>query len=151
MNTFCLISTKKLKENQKRFLLNNQISVIDANFIETREIEAEIPPLQKHIIFTSRKSAAIIISKKILTPEHRLFSVGPQTAALLASAGLTITEVRDYAAELSQVIRQDYAHNAFTFFCGTSRMDELPQSLANAGISCREVPVYETLPTPVSI
>ncbi len=34
------------------------------------------------------------------------------------------------------------------FFCGNKRRDELPVTLKNAGITVREIVVYETMPTP---
>jgi uroporphyrinogen-III synthase len=151
MSAFCVISTKKLRENQRRLLLNNQVSVIDADFIQTREISANITSLTRHIIFTSQKSAGIIIAKNILNPQHQILCVGQQTAAVLTSAGLNVVETSDYAAELASVIRSKYTGAKFTFFSGTSRMDTLPTELEGTGIQFTEFPVYETISTPVQI
>lgn len=143
-----LLSTKKLKPNQRELLLNAGLSFVEYDAIQIKSVAFTLPRKLEHIIITSQNGARAFIDQ--FFQEERVpaavncFSVGSKTTALLAENGIKMTKNAANASELAQFIAIMHKNETFTYFCGKQRRDELPSILKEAGVSCNEVVVYET-------
>ncbi len=152
-NNIQILSTKKLQTNQRQFLLNADIAVLEANFIETNAIDFQIQTIHENLIFTSQNAVRSILASKdfkILQTKN-IFCVGIKTKELLEEQGFNVIAHTDYASDLAEIITLIYKTAKYTFFCGNLRRETLPQALTNAGIIFNEVRVYETTLTPQKI
>lgn len=148
-----ILSTKKLKPNQKQFLLNAGISVVEADFIAIRDKAFVFSNIQDNLIFTSG-NAVIAVSQHPEVQDIRrnpCFCVGEKTADLLDENGFTVQEWANSASELANIIVSQYASESFTFFSGNQRLDELPLQLKKAEMAFSEIEVYDTILTPKPI
>jgi len=145
-----MLSTKKLKVNQKQFLLNAGFSVIEADFIQISDKDFTFANSNDNLIFTSGNAVKAVSNHREVQEIRRKpsFCVGEKTADLLDEHGFTVQEIADNAAELAHDIVSHYSSESFTFFSGNQRLDELPNQLKNAGIVFNEIEVYETKLTP---
>ncbi|AWI25001.1 uroporphyrinogen-III synthase [Flavobacterium pallidum] len=148
-----VLSTKKLLPNQRQFLLNAGISVIEADFILVQEKEFTFTEIFDNLIFTSANAVKVVASHPDVQEIRRkpCFCVGEKTAALLDEVGFTVMEIVDNASALAEMIKKNYAKETFTFFCGSLRMETLPVNLKISGISFNEIEVYETVLAPKKI
>lgn len=146
-----ILSTKKLLPNQRQFLLNAAISVVEADFIAVGPIPFTFTDIQDNLIFTSKNAVQAVSAHPDVQSirRHPAFCVGEKTAELLDEVGFTVLACEDNAEALAKTITEQYADESFTFFCGNLRMDTLPAKLAERRIPCHEIQVYETVLTPV--
>lgn len=145
-----IISTKKLLPNQKQFLLNAGLSVVEADFIEVVFTGFSLDNVNENLIFTSQNSVKSFLAKAGYNSyaDRKVFCVGSKTRELLEISGFRVVESADYAEELAKTITNNYSHEEFTFFCGSMRRDTLPNAFRAAGISFKEVEVYKTVLVP---
>lgn len=146
-----VISTKKLAVNQKQFLLNAGFKVMDEDFININPIPFEINDTYDILIFTSQNTVQNILKHKdklILKP---VLCVGIKTRLMLESHGFTVLNTQPEASELIKNIENEYLDKSFTFFCGTSRLDTIPNFLNEKGLKHKIIEVYETIETPFTI
>lgn len=152
MSAVRILSTKKLDYGPKQYLLNAGFSVLEADFINTRPVAFDFGRVTGNLIFTTKNA----VESVVLQPgweqlkSHPVFCVGEKTRALLLEKGFSVAHWAHYSAELADQIRQ-YATENFTFFCGNLRMDTMPMSMKVAGISFREIEVYETILSPTQV
>lgn len=148
-----ILSTKKLRSNQRQFLLNAGFSVVEADFITTTSKDFKIEDAFDSMIFTSQNAVKSFLKNKkaIELKEKKVFCVGSKTKALLEQNGYNVTVSREYASELSEVIINDFPNESFVFFSGNLRRETLPEALQKAKIPLQEINVYETLLTPQKI
>lgn len=148
-----VLSTKKLLPNQRQFLLNAGISVTEADFISVENKDFTFTEIFDNLIFTSANAVKAVASRPDVQEIRRkpCFCVGEKTAKLLDEVGFTVLETADNASALSEIIKKDYAKEAFTFFSGSLRMETLPVNLKNSGINFNEIEVYETVLAPKKI
>lgn len=148
-----ILSTKKLRANQKQFLLNAGFSVVEADFIAIHPKDFAFSNINENLIFTSGNAVKAVSNHPDVQQIRRKpsFCVGEKTADLLDENGFTVQEIADNAADLAQDIISHYASESFTFFSGNQRLDALPGQLENAKITFNEIEVYETTATPKAI
>jgi len=148
-----ILSTKKLQPNQKQFLLNAGISVVEADFIAIQDKAFALSNIQDNLIFTSRNAVKAVSNHSGVQDIRRkpCFGVGEKTAALLDENGFTVLESADSASQLAAVIVSQYPSESFTFFSGNQRLDELPSQLKKAQMAFNEIEVYDTILTPKAI
>ncbi|RZJ68421.1 MAG: uroporphyrinogen-III synthase [Flavobacterium sp.] len=148
-----ILSTKKLKPNQKQFLLNAGFSVIDADFIRVTQLPFQIIDVAENLIITSQNAVRSLAAHPEIQEIRRkpVFCVGQKTADLLDETGFTVQETADNALTLAQIIIAGYATESFTFFSGNIRRNELPMALIEADVDLNEIEVYETELTPIKI
>ena len=148
-----ILSTKKLLPNQKQFLLNAGISVIEADFITVHYTPFKLTDIRQNLIFTSRNAVISFLrneeSSRYLN--HPVFCVGSKTKEAAENAGYTVAAVADYGEELAGMIVNGYAAESFTFFSGSLRREVLPDALTDAGIAFNEIEVYQTILSPHKI
>lgn len=148
-----ILSTKKLQPNQKQFLLNAGLSVLEADFISVNLKAFAIDKVNENLIFTSQNAVISFLhnEKAAMLKGRKIFCVGIKTKAALEHYGYTVEACTDYAEDLAKVITQSYNKGSFTFFAGSMRRETLPEAMGNAGIVMNEVLAYETVLTPHSI
>lgn len=146
-----VISTKKLVINQKQFLLNAGFKVMDEDFISIKPIPFEINETCDILIFTSQNTVQNILKFKdqlILKP---VLCVGIKTKLMLESLGFTVLNAQPEASELIKIIENEYLDKSFTFFCGRSRLNTIPNFLNEKGLKHEIIEVYETIEIPFTI
>ena len=152
-----ILSTKKLLVNQKQFLLNANISVVEADFISINQKKVSIEAINENLIFTSQNSVLSLIENLqesdtlALLKKKNVFCVGMKTKELLEENGFNVIAYTGYAVDLGEIITLIYGKEKFTFFTGNLRRDTLPEALKNAEIVFNEIQVYETVLNPQKI
>jgi uroporphyrinogen-III synthase len=152
-----ILSTRKLLVNQKQFLLNANISIVEADFISIHQKKVAVETINENLIFTSQNSVVSLIenlgSSDTLTllKQKKVFCVGMKTKSLLEENGFNVIAYTGYAADLAEIITLIYGREKFTFFSGNLRRDTLPDALTNAEVVFNEIQVYETILTPQKV
>ena len=147
-----IVSTKKLLPNQRQFLLNAGMSVIEADFIKIQYCDIEIPIAADFLIFTSSNAVkSILLNKKIEKLQQiPCFCVGEKTAQLLIQNGFQVHNSADYADDLIGSITAETGKK-FIFLCGNLRLNTIPNALRDANIQFQEFEVYKTALHPMKI
>jgi len=152
-----ILSTKKLEVNQKQFLLNANISLVEADFISIEQKKITVETVNENLIFTSQNAVLSLIEnlKETETLEllkkKNVFCVGMKTKGLLEENGFNVIAYTGYAADLAEIITLIYGKEKFTFFSGNLRRDTLPEALSEAEVVFNEIQVYETNLTPQKV
>jgi len=148
-----VLSTKKLQPNQKQYLLNAGLAVVEADFISIAYKPFEIKNSTQNIIFTSQNAFKSFLLNDAIEgfKESRIFCVGSTTKQFIEGKGYIVFASADYAENLAEVIIAGHSTESFTFFSGSMRRDTLPDALAKANVNYVEVEVYETVLTPQKI
>ncbi len=105
------------------------------------------------VIFTSTNAVRAVTNVLHHPPDWKIFCVGSETKKRVTSF-FGKSAVMDYAGnaeELSAKIIQPGQVKEAVFFCGDQRRDILPDQLRAAGVSLKELAVYQTLLTPVRL
>ena len=145
-----ILSTKKLKPNQRQFLLNAGFSVVEANFIEIEHYNQEVLNVNENLVFTSSNAVKSILPVKDNLAGKPCFCVGTKTKKLLEEHGFNVVATSENAEGLAMKII-DFPHEKFTFFTGNLKMENLPAILRKANIEFNEVEVYKTVLSPKQI
>ena len=142
-----VLSTKKLKPNQRELLLNAGLQFVEYDAIRTQEVAFTLSRKLKNVIITSQNGARALLnnlSSEQLESIESCFTVGEKTTALLAENGIKTTKTAQNGEELACFIIENHKNEPFTYFCGRQRRDELPTLLKENDVVCDEVVVYET-------
>ena len=152
-----VLSTKKLLVNQKQFLLNANISLVEADFISINQKKVNIETINENLIFTSQNAVLSLIENLEdtdtieLLKKKNVFCVGMKTKGLLEENGFNVIAYTGYAADLAEIITLIYGKEKFTFFSGNLRRDTLPDALKEAKIVFNEIEVYQTILNPQKV
>ena len=146
-----ILATKKLAYNQKQYLLNAGFKVIDENFIHVQRIVFKIKNTNDILIFTSQNSVLNVLSYKNEFLHKPVMWGGEKTKNILREHGFSVVSFHANASELIKNIENNYMNNSFTFFCGTSRLNTIPDFLTEKCITHQIIEVYETIKTPVKV
>ena len=141
-----LLSTKKLKENQRSLLLNANISLVEYNAIKVDFVPFEVPLSIENAIFTSQNAVKAVMSFELGVMS--CFCVGEKTKSLLEQNGQKVIKMAKYASELADFIVKNHKNDKFHFFCGNLRSDEIPSKLKENKIAYEEIQVYKTVLIP---
>lgn len=141
-----ILSTKKLLPNQRQFLLNADLAIVETDFIRTENINFDLSHINDNLIFTSQNAVLSVLQHPDSTKlkSKNVFCVGSKTKALLEENGFTVEIHTGYAADLAEIISLMHQNESFTFFCGNLRRDVLPEMLNENGITFNEIEVYQT-------
>lgn len=137
-----VLATKKLKENQRSLLLNAGISFVEYNAIKIEFIPFEVPKNIENAIFTSQNAVNAVRSYELGV--RSCFCVGEKTKQLLKENGLNVIKMTEYASELADYLVKTHKDEAFHFFCGNIRSNEIPVRLKENNITFEEIEVYKT-------
>lgn len=148
-----IVSTKKLLPNQKQFLLNANISVVEADFVTIELNEFSVNNNSRFLIFSSQNAVESILKNNKLEQlkTKKCFCVGQKTKIALGLQGFEVLETANYASELASIICNQYAEESFIFFSGNLRREILPDALTLAKVKFEDIEVYKTMLTPHTI
>jgi uroporphyrinogen-III synthase len=152
-----ILSTKKIKPALKEKALLHNIEISDIEFIQVKTIET--PGLKTkaalaiqnngNIIFTSANAVEslnnILGDNSSILINKNLFCIAGKTrsSAEKIFPGNMIKAVGENSTSLAaEIIRS--GEKDLLFFCGNKRRKDLPQLLAEAGISIEEIELYKT-------
>ncbi len=140
-----ILSTKKLNASQRELLLNSGLSFVEYDAIAIEFLDFEAPSKIENAIFTSRNSVYSFFknedrSNSILNS----FCVGEKTETILLKNGQNVVKTAQNASELALFIIKNHKNDAFLYFSGTRRRDELPKTLKKANMDVFEVKTYKT-------
>jgi len=141
-----VLSTKKLKENQRSLLLNAGISLVEYDAIKINFVPFEVPSTIENAIFTSQNAVHAIQDSK--TKIQDCFCVGEKTKSLLEKNGFNVIKMTEYASDLAKYIVKNHKNDFFHFFCGNIRSDEIPSKLKENRVAFEEIQVYKTTLNP---
>jgi uroporphyrinogen-III synthase len=163
-NKINILSTKKLSRSTIEQAKEQGIDVIEHEFISvkpitTKETHAQIKAVVltnkiSDVVFTSANAVAAIktyLDKSEIqhVPDWNIFCISGKTKQALAQhidPNKIIATAENALTLAKKIIEKN--RKEIIFFCGNRRKDDLPLTLKNAGISVREIVVYETIPTP---
>jgi uroporphyrinogen-III synthase len=146
-----ILATKKLAHNQKQFLLNAGFKVIDEDFIHIQPIAFEVKNTNDILIFTSQNTVLNVLTYKDEFIHKPTICVGEKTKNILLENGFSVVCFQSEAEELIRSIENEYMNKSFTFFCGTSKLNTIPDFLKEKSLKHEIIEVYETTETPVKI
>lgn len=153
MEAIRILCTKKLLVNQKQYLLNAGLSVLEADFIGIEHTAFNLNTTSQNLLFTSQNAVKSFLENQESSNynTHAVFCVGSKTKEVLETAGFNVIACTDYASDLAAIITKDHSSESFAFFAGNLRKNTLPDAFANAGIVFDEIRAYKTLLTPHKI
>ncbi len=139
--------------NQKQFLLNANLNLIEADFITTKSRKFDSKNTAENLIFTSQNAVLSILENSNFEnlKNRSIFCVGSKTKNLLEKNGFKVVVTKEYASDLATLIVNDFSNENFTFFCGNLRRETLPEAFKKAQISFEEIEIYETILLPQKI
>jgi uroporphyrinogen-III synthase len=144
-----ILSTKKLTELQRN-LLKHPLTLIEEDFVKIEFIEFPKESFYNcptSVIFTSQNAVKSILKNfeiSQLTFEN-IYCVGEKTKQYLEKNNFKVTHYELYSKDLADYIINQKDIEEVTFFCGNSRLDELPNKLNAHHIKVIEVVVYKTI------
>ena len=149
MKNICVLSTKKLKSNQKELLLNADFSVIEIDFIKIKSIPFQIKNEPNLLLFTSQNGVKSVLENENINELKQIpaICVGSKTKKLLQTNGFSVLESEEYASDLAPIIQKKYTKNHIAFFAGNLRRNILPIAMQEANIIYDEYLVYENTPS----
>lgn len=152
-NKICVLSTKKLKSNQKNFLLNADFTVIEADFIKITSLPFQIKNKPSLLLFTSQNGVKSVLENEEVhqLKQIQAICVGSKTRKLLEDKGFKVLVSREYADELAPIIQTEYSKEHIAFFAGNIRRDVLPNAMQTANIRFDEYTVYTNRENSVKI
>ena len=142
-----ILSTKKLSDSQREIFIETGIKIVDYDAIEIINIDFKVPKKLENAIFTSQNAVKSFFQEKSRLKKNnfKCFCVGHKTMQLLVENGQNMVKMTKNASELANFIVKNYKNEAFYFFCGNLRRDEIPSALKNAKIALFEVKTYKTV------
>ncbi len=149
----CILSTKKLKSNQKSFLLNAGFSVIEADFIKISLLAFQLKQIPTLLLFTSQNAVESVLKNEKANDLKNIpaICVGYKTRELLEDNGFKVLETEEYAQKLAPIIQEKYINEHIAFFVGNLRREILPEVLNQANICFDEYVVYQNNESSVKI
>lgn len=142
-----ILSTKKLKFNQRELLLGAGFGLVDYDAISIEYLDFEMPQHIENAIFTSQHGVHAFFGheeQRSNTTMQHCFCVGSKTKALLEKNGQKVIEMAQNSRELASFITKKYQNESFYYFCGSRRRDELPSLLTSGNVDLIEVKTYQT-------
>lgn len=152
-NKICVLSTKKLKSNQKQFLLNADFSVIEVDFIKITSLPFQLKHTPTLLLFTSQNAVkSVLMNEKVAVLKNvPVICVGSKTRKLLENNGFHVLESEEYADKLAPIIQEKFTNEEIAFFAGNLRRDVLPKAMQKATISFEEYLVYKNTESSIKI
>ena len=142
-----IVSTRVLSKEQLALFEEQNLAVLDYDFIQFETIENEVNNVHDILLFTSKNAVEAV---RLLANYNELVTkpvvcVGIKTKELLEQYGWTVMAWAHYAKDLATIIIEDFSTSSFTFFCGNLRRDLLPELFDERKIAYTEYEVYRTV------
>jgi len=148
-----ILSTKKLKSNQKNFLLNAGFSLVEADFIQISILPFQIKNKPTLLLFTSQNAVKSVLKNEKADDLKKIpaVCVGIKTKQLLEKSGFRVLAMEEYAQRLAPIIQKEFAKEPIAFFAGNLRRNVLPDAMNEVNIVFDEYLVYQNEESSVKI
>jgi len=145
-----VLSTRKVSQSHHQQIGESTIDWIEEDFIGIEPCAFSVDQPREILLFTSQNAVKSVLNNSASTKLKRVpaICVGIKTKELLEENGWTVLACTHYAKELTEVIRQQFANQSFSFFCGNIRRDVLPTFFKQHQITFDEYEVYQTVKYP---
>ncbi|PJR04610.1 uroporphyrinogen-III synthase [Avrilella dinanensis] len=149
----CILSTKKLKSNQKNFLLNAGFSIVEADFIKISILPFQLKNTPTLLLFTSQNAVQSVLNNEKVDDlkEISAICVGIKTKQLLEKNGFRVLAMEEYAQRLAPIIQKDFSKEHIAFFAGNLSRNVLPDAMNQTNIDFDEYLVYQNEESSVKI
>ena len=155
-----ILCTRPLRNSLIAAAGENGIHIVAHEFIQVKPLQQEalINDLQnatgRTMVFTSNNAVEILhqqylTGRQLQKPQVCCISGKTKQAVLRAFPDSVIPAAASYGKELAAAIIQLQSIHEVSFFCGSQRRNDLPDTLKDAGIAVHEYVIYETVATPV--
>lgn len=145
-----LLSTKVLSDAEIRQLESAgwQVDHYDAISIEFQK--TAVTPEDHLLIFSSKNAVAGFFNSfsKRNFSTSKCLCVGNGAAGMLTEKGMKVLEAFPTAKELTACLAKKYSGDSFVYYCGNMRLNLIPDTLNDLGLSWQEATVYKTLLNP---
>ena len=141
-----ILSTKKLSPIQKQRFINSGFKLIDYDAIQVELCDFKAPKKIENAIFTSKNAVQSFFSPHNLNFSiiENVFCVGAKTESLLIKNGQNVVKKSENASQLGDFLSKYEKYDAFYFFCGNLKREEIPNALKNAKKKAFEINTYKT-------
>lgn len=141
-----VLSTKILTPSQKELFLNSGIGLVEYNALKIRFLDFKILEEYSNYIFTSKNAAKSFLKEigGLDKSKSHAFCVGEKTKRFLEENGLKVVKMAENATQLADFIVENHQNEAFLFFCGNLRREELPSVLSENNVRYTEIEAYRT-------
>jgi uroporphyrinogen-III synthase len=159
---FTLLATKKISAEAMTYATQNGIEIISKEFIMITH--ASEPATVNEVRKIADIAAAIVFtSKNAVKAVATMADISKSTWNVFCLEGATKKEVSKYipaativgtaksANDLASVIISSADETPIVFFCGSKRLDDLPQLMKTQGKKVKEIVVYNTELTPKKV
>ncbi|MGA9239825.1 uroporphyrinogen-III synthase [Robiginitalea sp.] len=145
-----LLSTKVLSDSEIRQLeaVGWQLDQYDAISIEFQK--TTVAPDDHLLIFSSKNAVAGFFNSflKRNLSSCKCLCVGNGAAAMLTEKGMSVLESYPTAKDLAASLEKNHPSDSIVYYCGNRRLDLIPDTLDDLGLSWQEATVYKTLLNP---
>lgn len=157
-----ILSTRPLKKELLRRADLQHIETDALAFIQnipdaSDEAAQEIQQLStEHIVavFTSIHAVEVVKSELLgRAPSWKIFCTGGATKEALLeffSEEAIIGTAKNASGLADKILQHDFVKQVY-FFCSRQRLNDLPETLTAANVKVKEIKVYQTVGTPVTI
>ncbi len=153
-----IISTRSLHLNALEQLQHLGWKITLHDFISKKielPVHVTLEVLTKNIVLTSQTGveAFIELLKKLQVPlsDYHVHCIAQATKQAAVQAGLLVKTSAPNALLLADEILKYQEISSVTHICGNRRRDELSEKLNSGGVEVKDVVVYHTALTPISI
>lgn len=151
------LSGDSIKEASEHHIHIDTLSFIETEAIDTIDVQQEIENalLQSAlVVFTSMNAVeAVAAQLEGQEPDWKIYTMGYTSAELVKQyfGEEALYGTAKNAAELAELVVEEWNQEEVIFFCGNQRRDELPDILREHNIEVNEIEVYTTIATPHKI
>ncbi len=161
-NNINILSTRPLSAESVREAAGHHIKIDVLSFIETEAIdtvevqqEIENALLQSAVVIFTSMNAVQAVAEQLegQEPDWKIYTMGNTSAELVKEyfGEQALAGTANNAAELAELVAEEWDQEEVIFFCGNQRRDELPDILRGHQIDITEIEVYTTVNTPHKI
>lgn len=138
--SLCVLSTKKLSEEEKNTIEAAGVRLIHTDFIRTQPLFLPHLAPTDFVIITSQQALHAL---ELLPKTQKIMCVGEKTKQKIKALGFEVVQSAPYGAQLAELILQKYAQSSFLFLSGSVRSNALP-ALVEKGVRIIETHAYTT-------
>lgn len=142
-------STKRLTHDQES-LFNEKVNAKSNDVIKikiNRLPKSILKTNLDHVIITSKNGVESLLTnytKEELAFKH-IYCVGRRTKRMIEQRIGPVTHIEKNAKALAEYLSTHFKGDEITYFCSNLRLDDIPTTLGNNGITVNEIEVYKTV------
>ena len=148
-----ILSTIKLSKEQCDLFSNNDIELLQYNFIKITPLSFELPSHNGSWIFTSKNAVDAVYSsnEKLKCVKMPHFCVGEKTKLALIKNGQKVIKMFNNSLKLASFLTKNYKNEKYVFCRGSIINKDFSDFFYRNKMNLKEVPVYKTELVPKKI